>query len=182
MSTALNVLNFYFPGFLKKKMLAELTDLTAQAFNVACPQIKGLSYQKMLEAFAVFTAGEAGRIPPDSPDWHAAKGRLYENARLLGSRLRKVLQLRDPKDVLETTRLLYKMLGIDFASRADGQVIICSCFFSRFYSGQACRLISSLDEGAAAGLSGGGRLEFSDRITEGQDCCRGRFVFRGARE
>jgi hypothetical protein len=135
----------------------------------------------MLEAYAVFTAKKAGWIAPDSPDWHAARDRLYENAHLLGSRLRKVFRLRDHRDVIEMTRLLYKMLGIDFAGRPEGQFIIRSCFFSRFYSGQVCRLISSLDEGAAAGISGGGRLEFSGRITEGRDCCRGRFVFRGAR-
>jgi len=56
-------------------------------------------------------------------------------------------------------------------------VIIKYCGFSRFYTGRVCRLISALDGGTFAGLSGGGKLEFSQRITEGHDCCRGRLLF-----
>jgi len=179
MNIALNVLKLYFPGFLKKRTLTELSDLTAKAFGVVGPQIQGLSYGRMLEAFAVFTAGEAGRLSADSPEWKATKARLYEYAHDLGCRLRRKLRLRDPRDVLKMTRLLYKMLGIDFAGKADGEVIIRRCYFSRFYTGPVCRVISSLDQGVAAGLSGGGRLEFSGRITEGQGCCRGRIIFKG---
>jgi hypothetical protein len=135
----------------------------------------------MLEAYAVFTSGEAIRLSPDSPEWRAAKGRLYEYAHRLGTRLRTRFRLRRPDDILELMRILYNALDIDFAGRADGEVAIRRCFFSRFYTGPVCRVISSLDEGVAAGLSGGGRLEFSGRITEGQDCCRGRITFKGVR-
>ena len=47
------------------------------------------------------------------------------------------------------------------------------------YSAAICRLISSLDEGAAFGLSAGGSLRFEARLTEGSPCCRGRWVFKG---
>jgi hypothetical protein len=179
MNFVLRILKLHFPDSLKKRMLTELFDLTAQAFGVACPEIKSMSYRKMLEAYAVFTAGEAGRLSPNSPEWRAAKERLYENARSLGTKLRKTLRLRDPRDILEMSRILYQMLGIDFIGLSDGEVVIRRCFFSRFYTAAVCRVISSLDEGVAAGLSGGGRLEFSGRITEGLDCCRGRFIFKG---
>ena len=182
MNIALRILKLYFPDSLKKRMLAELFDFTAQAFGVACPRIKGLSYNRMLEAYAVFTASEAGRLSADSPEWKAAKDRLYENAQRLGTRLRNKFRLREPQDILEMSRVLYKMLGIDFAGRAGGEVVISRCSFSRFYTAAVCRVISSLDEGVAAGLSGGGRLEFSGRITEGQACCRGRFIFKGIGE
>ena len=46
------------------------------------------------------------------------------------------------------------------------------CFFSGFYSPEVCRLISSLDEGLAAGLTGG-KLCFVQRITDGGSCCKG---------
>ena len=179
MNFALRILKLYFPDSLKKRMLTELFDLTAQAFGVACPEIKSMSYGKTLKAYAVFTAGEAGRLSPNSPEWRAANERLYENARSLGTKLNKTLRLSDPQDILEMIRILYKMLGIDFAGLADGEVVIRRCFFSRFYGASVCRLISSLDEGIAAGLSDGGRLEFSGRITEGRDCCRGRFTLKG---
>ena len=37
-------------------------------------------------------------------------------------------------------------------------------------------LVSGLDEGLLAGLAGDGRLVFTERLTEGADRCRARFV------
>jgi len=64
------------------------------------------------------------------------------------------------------------MLGIDFLGEPDGSMVMTRCFFSDYYSSPVCRLISSLDEGLLVGLAGGGRLSFSQRITEGHECCR----------
>jgi len=51
-------------------------------------------------------------------------------------------------------------------------VTVKRCYFSQFYSGSVCDLISALDDGVFSGLSGGGRLVFSERLTEGNACCR----------
>jgi hypothetical protein len=75
------------------------------------------------------------------------------------------------------SRVLYRILGIDFEGRLDGGVTIKLCAFSRHYTGRVCRLISALDAGAASGLTGGGILEFKERITEGRDCCLARLTF-----
>ena len=101
---------------------------------------------------------------------------LFQNAFRMGREIRRNFRLRSPGEVMEMSRILYRFLGIDFEGKAGGDVTIKSCFFSHYYSPQVCRLISSLDEGLAAGLSDGGRLDFSQRITEDKDCCKARLV------
>jgi hypothetical protein len=177
MRLALAVFGFHLPIFLKKKMLVELSNLTARSFSVPSPNLKGLSYGRMLEAYALFTKQEAAKLSEESAEEQAVKARLHREARELGQRLRTRFRLQNPEDVFLLSRLLYQALGIDFEGRPDGAVIIRRCFFSRFYKPAVCRVISSLDEGTASGLSGGGRLDFYQRITEGYDCCRARFVF-----
>jgi hypothetical protein len=177
MRLALAVLGFHLPTFLKKQMLVELCGLTARSFGVPSPDLKGLSYDRTLEAFALFSKGEAEKLAEDGPQGRAVKDRLYHSSRELGQQLRARFRLQNPEDVFLLSRLLYQALGIDFEDRTDGEVIIRRCFFSRFYTPAVCRIISSLDEGMAEGLSGGGRLDFYQRITEGHDCCRARFVF-----
>ena len=68
----------------------------------------------------------------------------------------------------------YQVIGIDFAGTADGRVRIARCGFAAAYSPAVCRLIGALDAGLLAGLSGGDRLAFSQRITEGAPCCLAR--------
>jgi hypothetical protein len=177
MRLALAVLGFHLPTFLKKQMLVELSVLTARSFGVPSPGLKGLSYGRMLEAYAFFTKEEAEKLSAESEEGRAVKGRLQRNSRQLGQRLRTRFRLQNPEDVFLLSRLLYQALGIDFEGRPEGEVIIRRCFFSRFYTPAVCRIISSLDEGMAEGLSRGGRLDFYQRITEGHDCCRARFVF-----
>jgi len=68
-------------------------------------------------------------------------------------------------------RALYRLLEIEFQGD-EGGVVISRCYFSPFYSGPICRVMSALDRGLFAGLSGGRQLVFTARITEGQAQCR----------
>ena len=78
---------------------------------------------------------------------------------------------------MDIGRVLYRILDIDLQGDARGEVVISRCYFSRFYSGEVCRLMSAMDRGLFAGLSNGGELTFSSRITEGQPCCRAHFAW-----
>ena len=69
----------------------------------------------------------------------------------------------------------------DLQGDARGEVVINRCYFSRFFSSEVCRLMSAMDAGLFAGLSNGGVLTFSCRITEGQPCCRAHFRWEGSR-
>jgi hypothetical protein len=175
----LALLELHLPASLKKKVLADLFSLTAQAFGVVPPPIRGLSYLEALEAYAMFTQREAERVLKKENNSEVIKRRLYDNARVLGKRLREKLRLRSAEDVLRTSKLLYEILGISFEGRSDGQVTIARCYFSRFYTDRICGLISALDAGVAAGLSGGGKLDFYQKLTEGRDSCKARIVWDG---
>ena len=69
-------------------------------------------------------------------------------------------------------RVLYRLLDIEFQGDEVGDVVVSRCYFSRFYSGQVCQVMSAVDRGLFAGLSDGRQLLFSARITEGQGRCR----------
>jgi hypothetical protein len=178
MNLALSILELYIPESMKRKMLTGLFDITSRAFRAAPPQVKGLSVADMLEAYAVFTQEEAEKILAGGQDLKTVKTRLYGPALALGLKLRKRFRLKHPEDVMRMCKILYKTLGISFEGGVNGEVTIAHCFFSRSYTDRICRVISSLDEGVAAGLSGGGKLDFYQRITEGRDCCKARFVWK----
>ena len=178
MSLALRLLDVYVPEPLKKRILRDIFSSTAQAFGTAPPETKGLSSGRLLEAYAHFTRNAAAEVLSKEGEWEAVRLRLFQNASALGSVLRERFHLRSREDILKMSGIIYKILGISFEGRSDGEVVIRSCTFSRFYTGRVCRLISALDEGAAAGLSGGGRLEFFCRMTDGHDCCRGHLLFK----
>ena len=177
MRIALAIFGFYIPVPVRKRVLRNLFAATARAFGVEPPPTKGLSTRRLLRAYALFTKKESEKVWAEGRDQSAVERRLFHYAWELGETLRLKFGVRSRNDVLRLSRVVYRILGISFKGRTDGGVIINSCYFSRFYTGRVCRLISALDEGAAAGISAGGKLEFSQRITEGHDSCRARLLF-----
>ncbi len=178
MNLAVRALKIYTPPVLKKRILRELYLATAQAFDTPPPCRRRMSPAALLKSYASFTRREAERVLRNGvPAAAAVEERLFQNTRALGERLRRALRLRSPADVLAASRILYAALGIDFEGGVSGEVTIRRCYFSRFYIPDICRIMSSADAGVAAGLSAGGRLTFSQRITEGSECCRARLVF-----
>ena len=176
MGLLLRIAQVHIPAFVKKNALQELFDSTALAFQCKPPRIKGLSLEEGLIAYALFTKKETEKSLQQGKDLDLLKNHLYQNAYQLGQRLRKILRITALSDAMIMGRILYRMLGIDFQGTAQGEVTIHRCFFSGFYSPPICRVISSLDQGILAGLSGGGQLFFSQRITEGGKCCKARLV------
>ena len=115
----------------------------------------------------------------DSPSGSAAtERRLFDGSVRLGREIGRTLGVSTPQEVMAAARILYRCLEIDFRGDAGGDIIIRQCFFSRFYSSEVCRLMSSLDAGILSGLAGGGGLEFAERLTEGRDRCLARFSFK----
>ncbi|MBP1768225.1 MAG: hypothetical protein H6P98_2340 [Candidatus Aminicenantes bacterium] len=178
MNFALTIVELHFPSPLKRRALRELFSATALAFGVETPPTGGLSHEQMLTAYALFTKAESEKLWAENGDQGAIEGRLFENARVLGAKLRRKFHVRSRDEAIRLSCVLYRCLGITFEGRPDGAINISECAFSRYYTGRVCRLISALDAGVAAGLSGGGRLEFSQRITEGHDSCRAHLLFK----
>jgi len=178
MNVYLSLARFGIPDFLKKIKMRELFERTARVFQCEMPELGGLSCQELLIQYATSTAAWAEKCQ-DAPE--AVKKRLFQEAQVLGQGLRKQFRIKSFAEAMEMSKIIYRMLGIDYSGRADGQVIIKSCFFSQYYSALVCRIIAGLDEGLAAGLTGGEHLIFKERMTEGMPACRAYFAGRGGR-
>lgn len=202
MTLLVSMLQIYMPEYVKKRALMQLFNAAAASFEAEVPPIAGLDYKECLEKYALFTQtlaeqhlrserndarsqivldAKPSRIATHfagcerASEVEAVEQRLYRNAAELGQLSRRLLRLGTVQDVMAIARVLYRILDIDFQGDARGEVVINSCYFSRFYSSQVCRLMSAMDRGLLAGLSNGGELTFTSRITEGQPCCHAHF-------
>lgn len=190
MNYIIKILQFYIPESIKNKKLDDLFSLTADAFGIEPPELRELPFSVRLAKYADFTKEQAEGILEweGSPEERksrlsAVEGKLYQNSLLYGRELRKSLKINSREQALEALELIYRIIGIDFRyegrnasqNSRPGGFTVKACYFSGYYSAEVCKLISSLDEGLAAGLSGGGRLSFDQRITEGCSCCKGYF-------
>lgn len=172
MKALLKILPQNLPVFVHKAILAELFKVTADAFETPVPALRHLSYTACLQAYAEFTKEQAVKALSSGFDVGDVKERLYQNTYALGKRLRKWFSIETIEEVMRLGKTLYNGIGIEIYRNAQGEVTVKRCFFSQYYSSPVCRLISSLDEGLFSGLSGGRRLAFSERLTEGRECCR----------
>ena len=179
MNLLIRGLELYVPTRLKRQKLKSLFEATASAFDAEVPDLSHLTFDQCLEKYALFSRDLIEKRLQAGGDVSEAGNALYVHAFALGDELRRQLHIENRGDVLSVGRALYRAIGIDFEGSTVGTVVIRSCFFSRFYSERVCRVISALDIGIAAGLSGGGELTFSQRITEGKPCCEAFFDFDG---
>jgi len=177
MNVFLNLIKIHIPSYVKKKKLEELFCLAADAFQCKVPETKDRSYRELLERFAAFTRDEVQKAMKSGDSCAALKSRLYKNALSMGEKLRRRHGIKTLSDAMTMSHILYRILGIEFQGNRRGEVVIRRCFFSDIYSSRICEVISALDEGVAAGLSGGGKLSFTQRITEGKDCCKALISF-----
>jgi len=168
------------PGALKKKGVQELFRVTGAAFGCAAPDIAGLSFDECIAEYARFTRSEAGKLPSSGGGREAARERLFRGGRALGGRMRKVFLIATMEDAVLAMSILYRAIGIEARSEDGSAMTVSSCCFSGAYSPETCRVISALDDGIFAGLSGGGRLTFDRRITDGFPACSARIVPGGA--
>ncbi len=174
MNLLLTLGRLHIPASLRRGWLRKLSAHTAAAFQKPPPPM-GSSHAGSLRAYAVFTRDLAEESFRQGQNEREIRDRLYRNACELGRELGKTLRPATPDEVRAAMRLLYRAMGIEAEFDGDGTVAVRACYFSAYYTGRICRLMSALDAGVAAGLSGGGRLVFSRRMTEGHDCCLARF-------
>jgi hypothetical protein len=165
----------YIPSFVKKRRLRELFDVTAGAFQCQAPGLEGIGFDECLRRYALFTRDKAEEFINRGNDIEI-KLRLYNGAYGLAQRLRRNFHIDSAEDVMKMAKIVYRILKIDFESNLQGDVLIQRCYFSAYYSRDVCRTISSIDEGFLEGLSGG-TFRFSQRMTEGKECCLAHLSF-----
>ena len=167
---------WYIPSFLKKWELRRLFKITGEAFGVVPPPAEKMSLQELLDEYALFTRYEVERVGDAIPQCDRIKKYLFDHAFQIGLEYKSLFGITSSRDAMYAARIMYRILGIDFQGWETGEIEIRSCLFGRYYSSRTCRIISALDAGLLAGLSGGGRLEFMERMTEGGACCRARLI------
>ncbi len=172
MNILLKILPHNLPAFIREEILEDLFEATADAFDCPAPTLDHLSYDECLRTYALFTREQAVKALAFGRDVPAIKTQLYQNAYPLGGKLRKWFAVDSIEEVMELGQILYGAIGVEIQGDTQGDVTVKHCYFSQFYSGPVCDLISALDDGVFSGLSGGGRLVFSERLTEGRECCK----------
>jgi len=170
------LLQIHTPEYVRKRALSQLFKFTVAAFGCDVPPILTLSSDECLLQYALFTQSHVEGLIRDGRDLETVQHCLYQNAVELGKMHGKRLRIHTIEDTMAIGRVLYRILGIEFQGNAQGEVVIRRCHFSRFYSSQVCQIMSAMDRGLFAGLSNGGQLDFSSRITEGQPYCRAHFA------
>lgn len=178
MNLKLGLASFWIPPFIKKRALEDLNRLTAEAFGEKSASLQKGPYAGKLESYARSTRRAAEAVLERGVDLEAVKSRLRGNALAMGKKLREEFGVRNRAQGFILLKVLYRAIGIDLAEAEGGEILMRGCFFSRFYTPPVCGIISALDEGMMAGILGDGRLEFSERITEGNPACRARFIVR----
>ena len=145
MNIWLDLGKFYVPGFLKRRVLVNLTEITAESFSEDTPSLEGMSYEDMLKSYADFSKSVAEKALKNSTDREEIKDRLYEKAYGWGARLRKSLGIDGIDQFMRAEKIIYGILGIEFTGERDGEIRIERCYFSNYYSPEICGLISALD-------------------------------------
>jgi hypothetical protein len=164
------------PESVKRQALAGLFRSTAAAFRCDMPRLSGLSRERCLLEYARFTADRAEEALRRGSDLSELQERLYRNAYRLGRTPGRLLRVQGVDDVMALGRVLYAILDIEFQGSGSGEITIGRCYFSSYYSPEVCQVMSAMDHGLLAGLAGAGELVFSQRLTEGQACCRAHFT------
>jgi len=178
MNILLKILPHNLPAFIREEILAELFEVTADAFECPAPALDHLSYDACLRTYALFTREQAEKALQAGRDVPAIKTRLYQKAYPLGWKLHNWFGVDTMEEVMALGQILYRAIGVEIQGDIQGDVTVRRCYFSQVYSGPVCDLISALDDGVFSGLSGGGRLVFSERLTEGNECCKAKLHLR----
>lgn len=78
------------------------------------------------------------------------------------------------EDLELAAKILYKILGIEFKIENKDENIIMvvnRCELSKYYSSEACMILSAADEGVVRGLNENVNMQFKERITDGASEC-----------
>lgn len=156
------------PEIVRRVALQILMNVTAKAFNMRGKRLWTLRWRDGLRVYAAFTR-ECSRknIDPKS---------LYAASYALGQRIRHITGLTDAHDLRRLVFWLYGGIGIAMGGKLPGEVVVSGCFFSDYYAPKQCALMSNMDSGIVGGIMGGGKLIFTQRITEGKPCCKARLT------
>jgi len=182
-SGRLHLLERWLPRAVQRRMFSSLVRITANAFETAAPDVRGLSMDDAVRAFALFTRREAERVlQAGDEETRRVRDRLHAAARRMGAAARGAAGVATREDAMRALRLLYGAIGIDLeGDPSSGELVVARCAFAGTYTPEVCTFVSALDAGLAEGIAGGAALAFTARLTEGAPCCRARLSWGSSR-
>ena len=159
------------PDVVRRWALRALFRATADAFASPMPDVRVWSSGRLLEAYAARSDELARDVLATGDRRLSVEARLRSNTERLGRRIRMILGVRSTDDALDVARRLYALIGIDLQGGERERVVVTRCSFASRYSPEVCRVMAAADAGLFAGLTGGARLTFVDRMTSGAPAC-----------
>jgi hypothetical protein len=175
----LTLLRLHLPVPVRRYILRELIAAMGRAFERTPPRMEGRSVRALSATAVERSSTWAQDAIAGDADLGELEGRLFSEAFALGARVARRLHLGGETEGLVAARLVYGAIGIDLRSRSHGEVVVQRCAFARAYRPDVCRLMSSMDSGLIAGLTGADGLRFTARLTEGAPACRARVLHAG---
>ena len=160
----LKLLEKHTPSLFKSIQLQILLDATAEAFDRPGRRIWHLPADQALAAYADYTTSCSSTAGTD-------RRRVYQSALRLGRKIRRITGFRRQEDLERLVFYLYGNIGIKMKGHLPGEILIPSCYFSNIYSPAQCRVMSLMDWGVISGICGGGKLVFTERLTQGCGRC-----------
>jgi hypothetical protein len=176
MNMRLALLRIWIPAALKRARLRDLARVSAQAFGVEPPDLEGVEFAEALERFAVFLKTRAEETLERVDGIGRTGDALEEGTCAFGEGLRRELGVRTGAEAYEALAILYRTLGIAWRTDEEGRVTVSRCFFAGRFTPPVCAFVSALDRGLVRGLTQGGELVFTERLTEGAPACRARIT------
>ena len=171
MSLRLRLLPEHLPEVLRRAAIRTLFRATLDAFGEPMPDVRGWSSARLLDAYAARSDELTRDVLSDAQRQRRVAARLSENTERLGGSIRRALAIRTEADAFETARRLYSVIGIELRRTEPERVVAARCSFASRYSPDVCSVMAAADAGLFAGLTGGARLTFVERITSGAPAC-----------
>lgn len=157
--------------------VSHLASVIARSAGIAPPRLRGPARCRVAR-FAHFSRDvvEAARAAGLAD---ALSASLRDESLRMARRIRAYAGIRSRGRGVTFVRGLYRLVGIDMALGVEGDLLVRRCSFNDVYTPDVCGIMSAVDEGIIAGLTGEGSLSFAQRLTEGHDTCVGRFRWSG---
>jgi hypothetical protein len=124
--------------------------------------------------YATFSDSRAELLLAGCGDLGSVQRDLWRIADQMGRGLRRWLGVKTHADAMLAASSVYRALDIDLLGTPTGEVVVARCSFAAVYGPDVCAVMSALDAGLFAGLTGGRTLTFTQRITEGAPACLAR--------
>ena len=171
MNLRLMLLRLHVPASVRRAALRDLIAATASAFERDLPDTAGLTEPELLSRAIECSRAWAEEAIRTGADLDRLEGRMFREA----SRARPACARTPPCLVRgrrpAAARVVYGAIGIDLRAPGMREFSIPRCAFACAYVPDVCRLMSSMDSGLIAGLTGARGLRFTERITEGAAAC-----------